>query len=338
MRTLFEAIVSFESFKPNAKYEYTLSRITEGKVISEIKQFFRDLDHLEKHKQLSVLFRGVSKDEWFRQNGLSKHFIVGEKGKYYLKENARFLYTETFDNKEMLIEEITLLVRNINTVIKERGRNGHPISGELRTDSFLKGTSQSIEDIRYYKLFLSTVLHNIGNRWAHKNESPFISMTYGEKKLEVAKKFAMPQTEGQIGMIFVYYMMLDSKHFLLTKELNNILKDLNVDWYEDLNSEMIILDGIFPHYNLGILECINEEQYNFIINPWLVQQIMDDIPLDIKGGIYVDQTDFEKLARDLGYEKFYEQYPNRSRVYKSISGRYLGRTGSFLRKEDNDSI
>lgn len=338
MRNFIGKIVSFESFNPNSKYEYTLSRITDEKVIEKTKQLLIKLDTLENQNIVSILFRGVSKDEWFRQNGLSKHFIVGEKGKYYLKETSRFLYGETFDNKEKLIEEISFLVKKINKIIYEKGQDGHSVSGEIIADNLLRRAEQSIEGLRYYKIFLSAILHNIGNRWSNKEESPFISMTYGEKKLDVANKFAEPRSEEETGMIFIYYMMHDSNHYLLTKDLNNILKQLDVDWYDDINSEIIILDGVFPHFNLGILERINEEQYNFIINPWLYHQFLHGISLNITNGIYIDQCDFEKLAKDLGYKKFFEQYPNRYRIYKDINGKCLGRTGSFSREKDNDSI
>lgn len=66
--------------------------------------------------------------------------------------------------------------------------------------------------------------------------------------------------------------------------------------------------------------------------------MIKQIPFDIKYGIYIDQTDFIKLAQSLGYNKYYEQYPNKLRNYFSINKKMLGRTGNFQRVRDNDSV
>lgn len=102
-------------------------------------------------------------------------------------------------------------------------------------------------------MLLTAVLHNVGRGWSQKNQSPFISTTYGDKKIEVAKQFSKPQSDNEISLIFVYYMLRENKYSLRTAELNKLLKSMNVTWYPDIHNELIVADGILPHYHLGIL-------------------------------------------------------------------------------------
>lgn len=331
---MFEDIESFESFNPiTTKSNYSLLKITNEKVIQKIKKIFDVLENSEKSDHITMLFRGVSKDDWFREYGLFQHFVVGEKGKYYTKQNSSYIYTESFNDIEKMTDEIKDLVEKINKIIMKREKKGHPISGEINIDNLLEISRKSIEDLRYFKIFLSAVLHNVGNQWIDKDNSPFISATYGEKKYEVSKIFASKKSEDETSMVFVYYMLNGSKYYLLTQKLNEILRELNVDWYDDIHSEMIILDGLLPHYNIGILE-INDDDYNhnFIVNPWLYYQLLNDIPLDLDNGIKVDQSDFAKLAVNLGYNNYYQQFKNGARSYHRIHGKSYGRSQGFFKK------
>jgi len=325
MKELIKDIVSFETFNPNeSKDDYTLTRINDN-TIEVVMNIFSQLLSLEESNQLDILFRGVIKDRGFKENDLSKHFIVGEKGKYYLNQEGKSLiYTENFNNRESLKIEVITIVKRINRIIKERN---HILSGHLDIESF---EESSIEDLRYFKLFYTAVLHNIGNRWSNKRESIFISTTYGDEKLKIAKGFATPSQGNEgIGLIFVYYKLRDTNNSIRTKHINEVLEKLQVKWYDDKHNELMVIDGIFPHYNLGILELLEDGKGNFIVNPWLYNQIQNDVPLNIQDGIYIDQTDFIKLADDLGYNKYYEEFTDGNRNYHTIDGKSLGITGTF---------
>jgi hypothetical protein len=134
-------------------------------------------------------------------------------------------------------------------LIQERNEKGHNISGSINLEA-LTMNELTLDHLRHYKTFFSAILHNVGNRWDNKDESPFVSTTYGNQKLEVARRFSTPRSEDENSMIFIYYICRTSKYYMLTTELNKMLKDLNVDWYKDIHSEMLLIDGLFPHFNL----------------------------------------------------------------------------------------
>jgi len=105
-------------------------------------------------------------------------------------------------------------------------------------------------------------------------------------------------------------------NYILTKELCQNLGMLEVGWYEDIHSEIVIKDGFFPHNILGVFEIDNETGNRcFIINPYLYQ-LFDVNKKGIKyglrdlteyvcnEGIPVNQTDFDNCARSLGYRSY----------------------------------
>lgn len=91
---------------------------------------------------------------------------------------------------------------------------------------------------------------------------------------------------------------------------------LEVQWYDDIHSEIIIKDGIFPQNILGIFVIDNEtDSKEFIINPFLYQlfhvnkgkskyKLSDLTEYVCQNGIPINQKNFEKCASSLGYRSY----------------------------------
>lgn len=277
-------------------YELKEDSYTKLIIIYCIKLF----EELEKNNDIIIALRGLTKDEYFKNDQLRKFFVVGEKSGYYLKENKEQLYCGDFDKKDQLVRNVNELVNNINKVIKER-ENKHPIRGEIPYVC----NELDIEELRVKKLVYLSVLHNIGGRWDDKKSSPFMSVTYGGNKLNTALKFCKCNKERDIGFVFIYFIPKKSKYFIKTKDLNEYMKKIGVTWYQDINSEIMMIDGILPHYLFGILEIVNNDTHELIINPWLYNQLKNGYKFSPIDGILINQIHFNEYAKNLGYKKYY---------------------------------
>ncbi|MDB1689313.1 hypothetical protein [Enterococcus casseliflavus] len=120
-------------------------------------------------------------------------------------------------------------------------------------------------------MYLLNLAHNIGGRWKNKCRSPFVSASYGSKGFATALRFAQARnTDNNSYIIWGYTNINDSGNYIFTKELSRNLGMMNVDWYEDIHSEIIIKDSIAPQNILGVYKINNETSAKqFIVNPSL---------------------------------------------------------------------
>ncbi|MBO0409971.1 hypothetical protein JZO81_02830 [Enterococcus hulanensis] len=310
--------------------EYKITNV-DSRVVSRIHSVFNNI-HLGKQRsgyfgssrdlykdELDTIsfFRGFTPDINFNDNKreyerdkadyFQKFFIVGEKGKAY-RENVLSEGIEPYFNREPCMDDINELLELINSILR---RNSFG-SIEIETISpYVK------EDIMGIYMFLLNLVHNIGGRWDNKCRSPFVSAAYGRDGYKKALNFA----QGRNGRRYSYIIMgfirkTNVVNYILTKELSEKLGMLDVDWYQDIHSEIIIKDGIFPHNILGVFEIDNETgDKSFIINPYLYQ-LFDVSKKRVKyrsrdlteyichEGIPVNQDDFDNCARSLGYRSY----------------------------------
>ena len=99
-----------------------------------------------------------------------------------------------------------------------------------------------------------------------------------------------------------------------------LLKNYGVECSEDPNSEIMILNGLYPHNIIGFFEIEKKSTKRFILNYWFHQQIKDDLcrksNFDYKNGVEVLQENFQEAAIRLGYGSFF----TRSNVFDIVTG------------------
>lgn len=337
---LFANVSKFYTYDPDdSTYDYALFEIS-GAILEQFKNYITNVFDFEEKKQIITCMRGFSKgnhNEHFIHCDLNKIFMVGEKGKWFLNEEVKGdIYTEDYDDKDRLFENIKKLIEDINKKIETREKNGHEISGNIKIEDLHLKENLRVEELRFWKLFLSIVLHNIGNGWRHKKESPFVSVTYGEKKQKVAYEFAFSREEKDVQNGFIYLAFLEKKspYFMYTKHINEILRNLGVNWYEDINNEIILIDGLFPHYIIGIFEVYkNSDNRIFYINPWLYRKFKmnNHVAGNLRSHtlftpkIPINQKEFKSFAKELGYHRYFStSYDNARRELNDYENRYIG--------------
>ncbi|NKD39333.1 hypothetical protein HED42_14390 [Enterococcus casseliflavus] len=241
------------------------------------------------------------------------YFEVGEKGKAY-RENVLDDGIPTYFYDTPDSEEIDELLQLINSILKKNN------FGKIKPE---KIRSLIEKDTLGTYMYLLNLAHNIGGRWENKCRSPFVSASYGSKGFATALRFAQARnTDNNSYIIWGFTNINDSGNYIFTKELSRNLGMMNVDWYEDIHSEVIIKDSIAPQNILGVFEINNETSAKkFIINPSLYKLFYESKDMHrykfselvnyiCREGIPIDQSNFMKCARELGYKSYGYRLPN----------------------------
>lgn len=248
-------------------------------------------------------------------------FIVGEKGKAYREKVLHdgityFHHTNEYD----IDNDINVSLDFINAHLK-RNNFGNIDKNELLV--------QFNEDKLTAYMFILNISHNIGGRWSDKSRSPFVSAAYGIEGLDKALYFAKHNNSTDYSyVIFSYIKKSDENNYVLTKDILTRLTTLKTKWYQDIHSEIILKDGIFPNNILGVFRINNsDDSKEFIINPSLYQLLLsnkkrkrsiDKLVLRdyiLQNGIPIDQNNFELYAQNLNYNSY---------GYRSTNGTTLG--------------
>ncbi|WP_430603068.1 hypothetical protein IGJ02_000392 [Enterococcus sp. DIV0724b] len=234
-------------------------------------------------------------------------FIVGEKGKAY-RENVLLDGSDPYFDNNPEMNDVEELLKLVNLRLK---RNNF---GNIEMSRLLRSVNNNT--ISAY-MFLLNLAHNIGERWGNKCRSPFVSAAYGNMGFKNALYFAQNRNNDSYShIIWGFIRKSDKENYILTRELSENLGMLDAEWYDDIHSEIIIKDGIFPHNILGAFEIDNETGWkDFIINPYLYQlfdvnkrkqryNLLGLTEYVCQNGIPIDQNIFDECARSLGYHSY----------------------------------
>lgn len=234
-----------------------------------------------------------------------RFFVVGAKGNAYRDNITRDDNIAYFTNREYKTE-IHRLLDLINSVLEKND------FGKIDYDKLRDVIG---EESKMYE-FLLILAHNVGNKWENKSKSPFLSTTYGRDAFKTALKFAQHKNKGKYSYIIFAISNDKSKHGFKTVDFDQYLRRLNVEWYDDIHSEKIIKDAIFPHHIIGVFQVDNySKSKSFIINPYLYRMIETAVKSKCFNyyklhdyicnyGIQVEQSDFAQFASALGYKSY----------------------------------
>jgi len=306
------------SFDPTSSSTYKLREVNKC-VVDKLIAYY---NQLEKDKDYILCLRGdsrknKSKHEIFFKNELMKIFIVGQKAKSFLPNSSSSKYQHISDgNKNQLLYDINRLIDEVNNEISARPKS-HNISGQIPND-FIKSLEKvKCQELYRWKIFFLSFLHNSGKNKSFSGVSPIISLTYGYNKYVTARKFALSRSKISKGIIFLYYLNTNWPYFIKSKNLARKLKDFGVNWYNDINTEIMLINGMYPHHLVGIFEVLPYSNPRFIINPWLYKMILNSEVFDFEKGIKVNQEHFENFAIQMGYAQYFFNYFNEQNQYIS---------------------
>ena len=322
---LFNEVDKFVSIKKDktgsTKYEFI------DLTSDEIKYLKSIVEILEKDEDVHLCARGGSKKDkhaYFLSQQLCDFFIVGNKAKFHIKENvskSENLYKH-MRMGEGLISNIEYLVNKCNDVLK-KNTNRDDVSGKISHQFILDRKKESKEIQESWKIFLLGFLHNMDVNYADVKDYDFkpysglVSVTYGQDKYNIAKTFAADGRKK--GIIYTYILRRDLKNYLATEMMYESLKNYGVECSEDSNSEMMIINGLYPHNIIGFFEIEKKSTKRFMLNYWFHRQIKDDLcresKFDYKNGVEIKQENFQEAARRLGYGSFF----TRSHVFNMVN-------------------
>lgn len=284
-------------------------------------QLIQLVDKLERIPQVYLCLRGDSKRDIDSHNKLfdeelSKLFIVGSKARSSIETSSNSAFQHFSNNLHNTLSEIEMLVNEINKKILSNSVSFQV--SETIPQNFIDSLSGlDEEELGKWKIFFLSFLHNSGRMKSFKDYSPFISLTYGSDKYIISRKFALDRCKHNKGILFLYCLNAGWPYYIKTIDFGKQLKKFGVNWYKDINSEIMLLDGMYPHYLIGIYEVEPLRNPRFIINPWLYNILLTNQNFEYSKGIPIDQTYFQSFAEKLGYKNYFFHYVNDNTEYAS---------------------
>lgn len=264
--------------------------------------FFRGFNPNFNDRETNDSFFEMRRTEYFE-----KLFVVGEKGLAY-RENIVYEGIDPYFKNNPNIDDLAKLLLLVNRRLEREA------FGSIEMSKLLSSVNDNL--VCGY-MFLLNLCHNIGGAWEDKARSPFVSAAYGKDGFKKALHFARGRQERRYSyIIWGFIRKNDDGNYMITKELAQKMGMLEAQWYEDIHSEIIIKDGIFPHNIFGVFVIDSEtNSKEFIINPFLYQlfyvnkgkskyQLSDLTDYVCQNGIAIDQNDFEICASSLGYQSY----------------------------------
>jgi len=301
----FPKVQKFYSFQKNLE-AYTLFEVNKEIIL----KFYKLLDKLESQSQTILCTRGDSKENTeehnnFFQYNLNNLFIVGGKSNYNFSDEIKNIYEHTYiENKDILQKQLKTLIKKANDAMNTREKEFSLKT--LEYFSNLKLNEYDIESLLKLKIFFLSFFHTDGRLRELSNNTPFLSMTYGNKKFSIARKFALGKNNPkEKAFIYLYSLNAGDPYYMKTNILSKALNKIGAKWHYDKYHEILLINGMFPHYMLGIFEVEKNKTPKFIINPYLYEILKKNEQFDYVNGLSINQENFKEYAKKLGYKNYF---------------------------------
>lgn len=294
--------------------------------LEQINKLINIIELLNKKKK--IIYRGFSSEN-ITEDFWRWIFMVGEKGHHF--RNETYLPRErkgyvNYDNNHELSDDANY--EYVKNILREfLYKNNNERIGDRTPDDIIESIEKyrknnKISKRKIYYIILSW-LHNIGAKTGYKFDSPYVSTT---QSLKTAIDFANDRhSKMKSEKRYVYVCFLGSKNILdyfKTSKLNKFLADIDINWYDNIHTEIMIKDAIFPQFLIGIFE-IGESDSNFILNNHFLKLLSSNINVEklaeliIKFGIAINQSEFDDNYKKLGYSMYVEDDANTRKIVKN---------------------
>jgi len=273
------------------------------------KHFDLFVKKLKINKQIERIYRGISFNNIFDKLSISKNsptkyeelsnklFMIGEKSKYYIYDKTKI---NPNDINDYIFEQIFDMLGskgwdNTGFFIERNEKFFEFFYNKKNKPIFVKAIrSKRAEEQRYYRNRYLTLLHQL-NCSEYKEYSFYTSTT---KNFNIAKEFI-----NEEGIILFSWKQ---KNSIFINEYN----DENIPICNDIpfenEQEETEYRGLFPHYIYGFLIIDNGKYDKFIVNHHLFSLFNRKIEYVIKFGIFIDQSNFDKMLEETNYKNFFE--------------------------------
>ena len=273
------------------------------------KHFDSFVKKLKNNKQIERIYRGISFNNIFDKLSISKNsptkyeelsnklFMIGEKSKYYIYDKTKI---NPNDINDYIFEQIFDMLGskgwdNTGFFIEQNEKFFEFFYNKKNKPVFVKAIrSKRAEEQIYYRNRYLTLLHQL-NCSEYKEYSFYTSTT---KNFNIAKEFI-----NEEGIILFSWKQ---KNSIFINEYN----DENIPICNDIpfenEQEETEYRGLFPHYIYGFLIIDNGKYDKFLVNHHLFSLFNRKIEYVIKFGIFIDQSNFDKMLEETNYKNFFE--------------------------------
>lgn len=306
---LLADIEIFQSISSQGVYnEYSFEDLNEEETYY-LKQIILNL---ENNENVILCSRGDNEKNYskFLSQNLYDLFVVGTKSKFHYQTPLP-LYYPLKQNQKFNLDT---LVEKCNNVLKSIQNCNPDVKGEISPDLilWLKEQPTAVQD--EFQFLLLSFLHNKDVKYCGKKDfefkpySCFTSLSYGNQKYEIAKKYALHENRRK-GIIYIYILGKSWKNYISAEEMNLCLKRYGVEWRKELDNEIMLMNGLYPHFLIGFFLFENKKCQRFLLNPWFLNQIKEDLMTNRKypyeNGVHVNQESFVEAAKRLGYNTYF---------------------------------
>lgn len=303
----FNETKEFVTVEENETHTGYVFKEVNPEIVKYLKSVVADI---EKDDSVYLCSRGDSKDAnpIFIDNNLIDFFIVGEKGKVHLENSKDEISREPFrhyDTDNSIIDDLRYIIEKVNKVlVAKKYKPDSVIDGKIPVTFLTELEQQSIEVQKGWKFIFLAFLHNKGKDNYFKPYSGFVSLTHTAKKYSNAKKWALDSSSD--GLIYMYILDKNLKNHFKADDLTKRLNEYGITWYEDIHNEIMVINGLYPHYILGFFEVDTDSVKRFVLNPWFYSQFEEDLKSKQKynysNGVLINQDNFETSMQKLGYK------------------------------------
>ena len=302
---LFNKAKSFVTIEENQTHTGYVFKDLDSKIIPYLKYI---VQHLENDDNIYFCARGDSRhaNQNFIDKKLIDFFVVGEKGKAHISiPEAPFRHWNTGNP---IIDDLKCIIEKVNEVlIKKTNKKEGAVAGKISVDFLAELKQQPIEIQEGWKFILLAFLHNKGNDDYFKPYSGFVSLTHTSGKYNTAKEFSLSHSND--GLIYIYILNKNLNNYFKADDLTKKLNEIGMKWYEDKHNEIMVINGLYPHYILGFFEVQVDSIKRFVLNPWFYSQFKADLKSNLNynysNGVTVNQDNFETSIRNLGYKTYF---------------------------------
>lgn len=313
-----------------------------------IDSFEKLLIKLESQNQTILCCRGTNKI-----NDLGYRFVVGEKSNSHFNSELEEMYScHYLDNEKKLVEDITILKEKVRIALEKREKEffleeikriksdpelNFKLERTKALENYRKGRkgikninlmdvrNLDIYELYVLKIFFLRIEHTDGRNDEFNSQTPFLSLTYGSKKFDIARKFSLDKSEK--GIIYLYSLFSGELLYFRTKDLSKKLNLNGITWHKDIYNEITLLSGMFPHFLLAIYEVKKNSTPKLIINPYLLEILENNAPFDFIDGLSINQENFPHYAKKLGYKTFFTSEKGVQTINDINNNEEIGRIG-----------
>lgn len=302
---LFNKAISFVTIEENQTHTGYVFNDLDSKIITYLKDVVRNLE-IDDNIYFCARGDSLHANKNFIDKKLIDFFVVGEKGKAHISiPEAPFRH---WNRGAPIINDLKCIIEKVNEVlIKKTNKKEGAVAGKIPVDFLTELEQKSMEIQEGWKFILLAFLHNKGNDDYFKPYSGFVSLTHTADKYNTAKKFSLSHSND--GLIYIYILNKNLNNYFKADDLTEKLNEIGTKWYEDKHNEIMVINGLYPHYILGFFEVQVDSIKRFVLNPWFYSQFKADLKTNLKydysNGVSVNQDNFEISIRNLGYKSYF---------------------------------